>query len=126
MPGDSVVGYISRGRGLIVHIESCENLSTLDDGEQRIVSVEWNSKRGNYFKSKLHLICIDKSGILNEITNKISKLKINILDVKTDVVEGGMASLWIVLSVKNLKDLNNLIKTLNRITGVDSVQRVHN
>jgi guanosine-3',5'-bis(diphosphate) 3'-pyrophosphohydrolase len=126
LPGDSVVGFISRGRGLIVHIESCENLSTLDDGEQRIVSVEWNSKRGNYFKSKLHLICIDKSGILNEITNKISKLKINILDVKTDVVEGGMASLWIVLSVKNLKDLNNLIKTLNKVTGVDSVQRVHN
>ena len=125
LPGDSVVGYISRGRGLIVHIESCENLSSLDDGEQRIVSVQWNSNKGDYFKSKLHLICIDKSGILNEITNKISKMKINILDVRTDVFEGGMASLWIVLSVKDLKDLKNLIKTLNKIPGVDSVQRVH-
>ena len=125
IPGDEVVGYISRGRGLIVHIHSCSNLSSLSSKEDRLVSVNWNTKQNLSFRSKIHITCNDTAGMLNDIADVISKNKVNILDVSTDVTEGGMANIWIICKVESRQKLDLVIKSIQKIRHVDSVERVH-
>tara|TARA_B100001093_G_scaffold513969_1_gene586995 strand:- start:290 stop:2455 length:2166 start_codon:yes stop_codon:yes gene_type:complete len=125
IPGDEVVGYISRGRGLIVHINSCSNLSSLSSKEERLVSVNWNTKQNLSFRSKIHITCNDTAGMLNDIADVISKNKVNILDVSTDVTEGGMANIWIICKVQSRQKLDLVIKEIQKIRHVDSVERVH-
>ena len=124
IPGDKVVGYISRGRGLIIHRPSCNSLSSLSGVKERLVPVNWDIKKDISFKTKLHITCLDKAGTLHEITETIAKENINILDVKTDVNIGGSADIWIVCTVRDLKSLNNLIKSITKLKNVDAVERV--
>jgi GTP pyrophosphokinase len=124
VPGDSVIGYISRGRGLIVHRLSCFNLSSLSDSKERIVSVNWNIKKDISFKTKLHITCLDKAGVLHNITETIAKEKINILDVETDVNIGSVSNIWIICTIKDLNSLNGLISAISKIKNVDTVERV--
>lgn len=125
IPGDEVVGYISRGRGLIVHMHSCSNLSSLSSKEDRLVSVNWNTKQNLSFRSKIHITCNDTAGMLNDIADVISKNKVNILDVSTDVTEGGMANIWIICKVESRQKLDLVIKAIQKIRHVDSVERVY-
>ena len=125
IPGDEVVGYISRGRGLIVHMHSCSNLSSLSSKEDRLVSVNWNTKQNLSFRSKIHITCNDTAGMLNDIADVISKNKVNILDVSTDVTEGGIANIWIICKVESRQKLDLVIKAIQKIRHVDSVERVH-
>lgn len=125
IPGDDIIGYISRGRGLIVHRLSCSNLSSLSESEDRIVSVNWDTKKNISFKVKIHIACIDSSGVLNDIADTISKKKINILDVKTDVTEGGLANIWIICKIEDLSQLKMIMKSISKLKNVDSVERVY-
>ena len=125
IPGDEVIGYISRGRGLIVHEQSCTNLSSLSSKKDRLVSVNWNAKDDLAFRSKIHITCIDTAGMLNEIANIISKNNVNMLDVSTDVKEGGIANIWIICKVQSRKKLDAVIDDIQKIKNVDSVERVH-
>ena len=125
IPGDDVIGYISRGRGLIVHMHTCSNLSSLSSKEERLVSVNWNTKKNLSFRSKIHITCIDTAGMLNDIADVISKNKVNIIDVSTDVTEGGIANIWIICKVESRKKLDIVIKAIQKIKHVDSVERVY-
>jgi len=125
IPGDEVIGYISRGRGLIVHRLSCSNISSFSSKDDRIVSVNWNMKENVSFRAKIHISCVDTAGVLNDIADIISKNNVNILDVSTDVVEGGLANIWIICKVKSKEKLDFVIKDILKIKNIDSVQRVH-
>ena len=125
IPGDDVIGYISRGRGLIVHELSCTNLSSLSSKQDRLVSVNWNAIENLAFRSKIHITCIDTAGMLNEIANLISKKNVNMVDVSTDVTEGGIANIWIICKVQSRAKLNSVIKDIQKLKNVDSVERVH-
>ena len=125
IPGDDVIGYISRGRGLIVHRLSCSNLSSLSESSGRIVSVNWDTKKNISFKAKIHITCIDSAGVLNKIADIFSKNKVNILDVKTDVTEGGLANIWIICKIGDLSQLEMIMKAILKLRKVDSVERVH-
>lgn len=125
IPGDDVIGYISRGRGLIIHELSCSNLSSLSSNQDRLVSVNWNAKENLAFRSKIHITCIDTAGMLNEIANIISKNNVNMLDVSTDVTEGSIANIWIICKVQSRAKLNAVIKDIQKLKNVDSVERVH-
>ena len=125
IPGDDVIGYISRGRGLIVHELSCSNLSSLSSKDDRLVSVNWDAKENLAFRSKIHITCIDTAGMLNEIANIITKNNVNMVDVSTDVTEGGIANIWIICKVQSREKLDSVIKDIQNLKNVDSVERIH-
>ena len=125
IPGDDVIGYISRGRGLIVHELSCSNLSSLSSKEDRLVSVNWDAKENLAFRSKIHITCIDTAGMLNEIANIITRNNVNMVDVSTDVTEGGIANIWIICKVQSRAKLESVIKDIQNLKNVDSVERIH-
>ena len=73
----------------------------------------------------MYITCIDSAGVLNEISDIISKNKVNIIDVKTDVIEGGLANIWIICKIGDLSQLKMIMKSILKLKNVDSVERIH-
>lgn len=124
IPGDSVFGYVSRTGTIKIHRVSCKNAPHLIlNRAERIMSVEWSRQKDIHFVSALRVIGEDRVGILNDLTQIVSKtLKTNIrsITISTDdgVFEGN-----IVLFVSDLEHLRRLIDRIKRISGIHGVYR---
>ncbi len=122
LPGDDVVGFVTRGRGVTVHSRGCPRVYELDP--ERRIEVEWDT--GAEVKRKVS-ICVtskDRAGILAKITNAISAAGINIAGVKVTTAEGSHAIQNFELLVENAGMLNSVMREIGRVKGVVSVERV--
>ena len=122
IPGDEMMGFITRGRGITVHRSSCKSLPLLNEESDRLMPVEWDSARSDIFNVRLKVESLDRKGMLKEITEVISGADINItsVDMKVkDVLSTG----YFVVQVNNLKQLDRIINKVSKITGVDGVER---
>ena len=125
IPGDDVIGYRNMNDQIIIHRSKCPNAIKLMSREgNRIVTAKWTAHKILSFLASIRIMGIDKIGMINEITNVISKeLSVNMRTVKIEVHDGifdGSLDLY----VHSTKDLNNLIMNLIKIKGVDSVKRI--
>ena len=122
IPGDEMMGFVTRGRGITVHRSSCRSLPLLNEESDRLMPVEWDSARSDIFNVRLKVESLDRKGMLKEITEVISGADINItsVDMKVkDVLSTG----YFVVQVNNLKQLDRIINKVSKITGVDGVER---
>ena len=124
IPGDEVLGFITKGEGIKIHRKSCKNIVNLflhDPG--RIIEINWNDDGSNEFTGGIKIIGEDRPGMLNEITNTILKnFNINIQNVVINN-RGSMFEGTFILNIKNLKQLNKIIEKINNQEGVFSVMR---
>ena len=122
IPGDEMVGFVTRGRGITVHHSSCKSLPLLNEESDRLMPVEWDVARSDIFNVRLKVESLDRKGMLKEITEVISSSNINItsVDMKVkDVLSTG----YFIVQVNNLKQLDRVIKKVSKIPGVDGVER---
>jgi GTP pyrophosphokinase len=122
IPGDEMVGFVTRGRGITVHHSSCKSLPLLNEESDRLMPVEWDVARSDIFNVRLKVESLDRKGMLKEITEVISGANINItsVDMKVkDVLSTG----YFIVEVKNLKQLDRIINKVSKIPGVDGVER---
>jgi guanosine-3',5'-bis(diphosphate) 3'-pyrophosphohydrolase len=122
LPGDEVVGYISRGRGLSVHLTNCAMIQGTDP--ERIIDVQWNIKEKHTHPVTIQVTCQDKKGLLAEISNSIAALDINIAHAKVDTDSDQNAVLDFELEVRDLTQLNHLKSTLKKLRSVIAVERL--
>ena len=129
IPGDDVIGYVTQTEGIKIHRKNCNNIINLYLLEpERIVEINWGkaelSTEGNEFTGGIKIIGADKPGILNEITETLSKSfqRINIKSLNI-YSKGSMFECTLILSVENLKQLNNVIEKINNHKGVFSAIR---
>ena len=122
IPGDDIVGFVTRGRGVTIHRAECQNLPIMSESFDRFIEVEWDVPRKVEFLSQLKVLAEDRKGYLKDVTEAISSLNVNINSVDTKV-EDGIASCIIVLSVLNVRRLNNVIRKIENIPGTTIVQR---
>ncbi len=123
IPGDRIVGFVTRGRGISIHRIDCPNLSNLlKEEEERKVEVGWDVKEGESFLTQIEILTEDRKGFLHEIAKVIADEEVNIRGANLNS-NGSMGKGSILLEVKNLHQLRKLIKELNRIKGVNRVQR---
>lgn len=124
IPGDDVIGFISLEKGIRIHRKNCKNVVNLFLKEpERIVQINWNETDGGEFTGGVKIIGEDRPGILNEITKTISKnfnSNIKSVDIKT---KNSMFEGTLILSIQNLKQLNQIIEKINNQEGVFSVTR---
>ena len=124
IPGDEVIGFISQEKGVRIHRKSCKNVLNLFLKEpERIVQIRWSGKGVGEFTGGIKIIGEDRPGILNEITKTISKnfnSNIKSVDIKT---RSSMFEGTLILSIQNLKQLNQIIEKINNQEGVFSVTR---
>ncbi len=122
IPGDKIIGFITRGRGLTVHVEECPNVHTFD--EQRKVQVSWELKKDLTYPVKLKILGDDRKGLLSEISTIMSSAKINILSAKAMSNPDRSAAGMYEIEISHNSQLQKLIKSIQKIKGIRSVERI--
>jgi guanosine-3',5'-bis(diphosphate) 3'-pyrophosphohydrolase len=123
--GESVVGYVTRGKGVAVHSVNCSNVINLMYEPERKIDVEWASddETPSSYQVKLTVFCDDRFGMLKQITAVISDTKTNIRNIEART-SNGQANVDVVLDIADLKHLENIINGVRKIPGVHDVQRL--
>jgi GTP pyrophosphokinase len=122
VPGDKVVGFITRGRGVTIHTADCQN--AMDDDPHRKVEVEWDSTKEYSYPVRIRIYSEDKKGLLGEISNSISSNKANIKNARVDTTEDKKAVSTFEVEIRDLNHLNKVIRALGKIKGVRQVERM--
>ena len=124
IPGDAVVGYISKGKGIVVHREDCPNLINLKKRyPEKIVPIEWQRVKNGKYKAGLEIEAIDRVGLLKDLIERISQARINILDLSTKVGRDGIARIKIVVEIDNPPVFYYLIDEIKKLSDIISVRR---
>jgi GTP diphosphokinase / guanosine-3',5'-bis(diphosphate) 3'-diphosphatase len=122
VPGDKVVGFITRGRGVTIHTADCQN--AMDDDPHRKVEVEWDSTKEYSYPVRIQIYSQDKKGLLGEISNSISSQGANIKNARVDTTEDKKAISTFEVEIRDLNHLNKVIRALEKIKGVQRVERI--
>ncbi len=124
VPGDRILGYITRGRGLTIHTVDCPNLEALDYDKNRLVEVEWDTSMPSTHSVKVSVIAVDKTGVLANVSAAISECQANISRAEITTREDRKAMLDFVIEVADTGHLGRVMKTIERIDGVITARRV--
>ena len=124
VPGDRILGYITRGRGLTIHSVDCPNLEALDYDRERLVEVEWDTATPSQHAVKIAVIAEDKTGVLANVSSAIAECKANISRAEIITREDRKAELDFVVEIADTAHLNRVLKTIERIGGVITARRV--
>jgi len=122
LPGDPIVGFISRGRGVTVHRRDCDKGLDLDP--ERRIDVEWDAASKAQHEVAIQVLCADKPGLLAHISQSFTEQGVNINQAHCRATEDGRAVNTFHASVRDLDQLKQVIRSLSRIKGVYSVDRV--
>jgi GTP diphosphokinase / guanosine-3',5'-bis(diphosphate) 3'-diphosphatase len=122
VPGDDVIGYITRGRGISIHRTDCPNVLNLASDPERRVEIEWKAEAGDRFFVRLIVEGDDRRGLLSDIAAAITTSGTNISSVEMHGVEGGMTGSFVV-EVENLTHLKKVVRSIRGVKGVLGVER---
>jgi len=122
LPGDPIIGFITRGRGVTVHRRDCDKGLDLDP--ERRIDVEWDGNGKAQHEVAIQILCADKPGLLAHISQSFTDQGVNISQAHCRATEDGRAVNTFHASVKDLDQLKSVIRSLSRIKGVYSVDRV--
>ncbi|MDI9570254.1 MAG: bifunctional (p)ppGpp synthetase/guanosine-3',5'-bis(diphosphate) 3'-pyrophosphohydrolase [Pseudomonadota bacterium] len=121
IPGDEIVGYISRGRGITIHTSQCANLQELD--AERFVEVSWNIKEKQTYPVDILVICQDKKGVIAEVSSVISSLDINISHAEVETTQDLRAICNFRVDVHDLGEFNRMVAAIKKVKCVLSIER---
>ncbi len=121
MKGESIIGYITRGRGLSVHKSECAMVKGLDS--DRVVSVDWDGSVKTLHQGLLRLVCNDRPGILAEITGMCASSKVNLWRAEMRTTDDDRAICDLGIAVHDVAELSLLLRRLRAVKGVVSVDR---
>lgn len=128
LPGDDIIGFVTRGHGISVHKTDCANyLGQMSNEEQRErwINVKWAEKSGenSYFKVTLDILAVDRIGLLADISVELSNIRIPMHEATARELKNGNASVMVTISVAGVNQLNNVIQRLKKVPSVISVDR---
>ena len=123
LPGDEIVGYITKGRGVSVHRKDCYNVKDLLSDENRMIDVEWYEENPSTYQVDIEVNANDRQGLLVDILKEIGKTKANLIAVNTKTTKEKIAIIDITLEVQNLQELTKDLKVIRKVEGVYEVRR---
>lgn len=124
LPGDPIMGYITRGRGLTIHAIGCPNLQALDWDRNRLVEVEWDPESEGTHSVKIAVVTLDRTGVLADISAAISEARANIARAEISTREDRKAVLDFVIEARNTVHVEQLLEAIQRVDGVITAKRV--
>ena len=128
VPGDEIIGFVTRGRGVSIHRTDCINMLNLTDAERvRLIEAEWQAdaeleELGEYF-TEIKIFCNDKPGILVDVSRVFAERDINILGLHSRSNKQGVATIEVAFNTKGRQQIQNLIERLRQIDNIIEIQR---
>ena len=124
VPGDDIIGYITKGRGVSIHRKDCPNLKDLLSEEERIIEVEWfdQTEKAEY-NVDIQILANDRTGLLSDVVREITNQKINIMGVNTRTSKDRIATIDATLEVQDIGQLNQVLKQIRKVDSVYDVTR---
>ncbi|HEY9870621.1 MAG TPA: bifunctional (p)ppGpp synthetase/guanosine-3',5'-bis(diphosphate) 3'-pyrophosphohydrolase [Candidatus Obscuribacterales bacterium] len=123
VPGEEIIGVVTRGSGIAVHRSDCQNLLKVD--ANRHMAVDWSQERHTTYPAALKVECIDRVGIANDILKKIADSKINLRDLRVETHrETKTATINLVLDILDIEQLTRVSQAISQISDVLRVQRL--
>ena len=125
IPGDPVIGYITRGSGISVHRADCPNILTNNPEEQRrLIEVAWDVGIDDVYKVNIVITSVDRTGLMSDIMNVTSETKINIFSLACHTDKNKIATMHMGLDIMSLEQLEYFMNRIRRMKGVYSVERL--
>ena len=123
LPGEEIVGYITRGRGVSVHRVDCPNVQNLLYNPEREIEVQWDQGKNEVYQVSLLIETEDQQGMLARLTEAITRAGSNITQIEAETHETGQASIGVVCQLRDRKHLDKLLREVRAISGVLRVGR---
>ena len=124
VPGDAIVGYITRGRGVSIHRADCTNIHDLSGSEdQRFIDVQWDSEENATFLSELQIKALDRPKFLQDLTALYAEAKLNAVSLNLRINKDRITIVDIGFEIKETKQIEDLIKKIKKLDGVLEVYR---
>jgi len=125
IPGDKILGFVTSGRGIVIHTESCKNIADYKSMPEKWIDVEWEDNVTGDFAVELRAIVINQRGVLATVAAAISDMDANIENVEMSERDGQQSSLTLTITVKDRKHLARIIRHLRNVKMVMRVYRIH-
>ena len=123
IPGDEIVGYISRGRGINIHTAQCPHIQEFDS--ERVVDVQWSIREKHTYPVGMRVVCKDQKGLVAELSAVISAMDINISHAEIDTRLHDMQAICdFKLDVNDLNQFNQIVAAIKKLKSVISVERI--
>ena len=123
IPGEEIVGFITRGRGIAIHRQDCANVVGQEMPREKIVKVDWHPKSEMLFAVEIEVEAFDRVGVLKDILAQIAEAKTNVSAAKVSTKRGSSAFLRLTVDVKDVEHLDKVIKAIRTVSDVYDVHR---
>ncbi|MDO5557019.1 MAG: bifunctional (p)ppGpp synthetase/guanosine-3',5'-bis(diphosphate) 3'-pyrophosphohydrolase [Clostridia bacterium] len=123
VPGDNIVGYITKGRGVTIHRLNCKNVKDLVSEENRMIDVYWFNEDKNSYNVEIEVYANDRTGLLSDILGELKKIKSKLIALNSKAGKDRVAVIDLTMEVENIEQLNNILKTIRRVDSVYEVKR---
>ncbi len=124
LPGDRIIGFITRGRGITVHRLDCSNLENTEEVRSRFIEVHWDTEEMESYETEIQIVAQDRKGLLNEITSLMGEINVAINGVNAKRNKENVAFINFILEIKNTEQLTKIIERFKRLPDVLEVRRV--
>ena len=123
VPGDNIIGYITKGRGVSVHRTDCVNVKDLLKEEDRIIDVYWYTEKAASYNVDITVYANDRTGLLADVIQVLSNLKTKLMGLNSKATKEHIATIEITIEVENIEELNKVLKELRKVDSVYEVTR---
>ncbi len=125
VPGDDIVGYITRGRGVSVHRSDCSNVTSADFEYGRMIEVKWSEREASSYNVEIQVTAQDRTGLIAEISNALYAMGLPITSINARMAKNHSAIIVIGLAISATSQINEIQKSMRAINGVTDVFRLH-
>ncbi|MEC5260811.1 GTP diphosphokinase [Bacillus amyloliquefaciens] len=129
VPGDHIVGFITKGHGVSVHRDDCPNVKT-NEAQERLIPVEWEHEsqvqRRKEYNVEIEILGYDRLGLLNEVLQAVNETKTNISSVSGKSDRNKVATIHMAIFIQNINHLHKVVERIKQIRDIYSVRRVMN
>ena len=124
VPGDEIVGFITKGRGISVHRKDCVNMLSIPENEKsRLIEVEWDTKEAGSYNVDICILSEDRKGLFSDISRACEDLDIHIAGVNAKSGKDQIINITMSLTISDTKHMEKLLRSLRNIPGVADVYR---
>ena len=123
VPGDEIIGYITRGRGVSVHRTNCVNTKRLLEEGNRIIDVYWSDSKKTSYSADIEIYANDRIGLLADVVKVLGDNKCNIMGVTSKTSKERIAVIELTIEIENTEKLNNVLKNLRKVDSIYEVKR---